>query len=71
MYAVLGLLLQRSCVKWFNGECVSSWQYNTLQTKGIVSGYSNVYVAIVAGHIQEGERNTHIRKGGRNVQKHK
>jgi hypothetical protein len=56
----------------FNGEWrCAPWQYSSaLQTKHDTYGYAKGYVAIVAGHIHESEKNTHIRKGGRNVQKH-
>jgi hypothetical protein len=62
------------CAKVFGygsmGECGCVYTILHTANKGMVSGYANVYVAIVAVRIQEGEKNTHIRKGGRNVQKH-
>ena len=58
-------------VKVVSGAYASSaMEQRTARQKRDTYGYAKEYVAIVAGHIHKSEKSTHIRKGGRNVQKH-
>jgi hypothetical protein len=76
----LGVFVQGCRLRICKGLCVKDsmvsgasapWQYSSaLQTKHDTYGNAKGYVSIVAGHIHESQKSTHIRKGGRNVQKH-